>query len=429
MSHKVIDNDTHFLIDAETLEITNETDIKALKCGDHASERFTFTAPRYIEGHDISECDKVEVHYNNAKYDPATRTTTTNKSFDEVEDFALSEDGEKVTFSWLIKGDALQLDGTLAFSVRFACMEGDVIEYQKFTGIFKDIPVGETIYNTEEMAKAYADAFERWKAEILAEMGGGTVKTVNGIEPDENGNVEVTSSWNDLQDKPFGETPSLTLINDEVSFEPGGVWSEGVYKPTTFIPLEIGKTYTVTYGSESFVETYDIVCAVDEDGDMEYGLKFTDTSDYGGGIVLIYNDIDNSQYCIKDSSGGSTPRFVSIVQKGDIKTLDPKYLPNTSGAFVVNVTATTDAEGNTTYSADKTFEEIANAIENGRNVVSTLTQNDATQYYPLIAYAPNSTVGFCLLQYVSDANMLINTIIQIDSEETVLWTVETKSLS
>lgn len=202
MSHTVIDNDTHFIIDAETLEITNETDIKALKRGDHASERFTFTAPRYIEGHDMSLCNKVEVHYNNANYNATTRKTTTNSSFDVVQDFAVGE--ETVSFTWLIKGDALQLEGTLAFSIRFACMDGDVIEYQKFTGIFKDIPVGETIYNTEEMAKAYADAFERWKTEILAEVGGGTVKTVNNIEPDENGNVEIET---------FSEEGTLDLLD------------------------------------------------------------------------------------------------------------------------------------------------------------------------------------------------------------------------
>ena len=44
-------------------------------------------------------------------------------------------------------------------------------------------------------------------------------KTVNGVEPDENGNIEVVggaSSWNDLTDKPFGEVPSTVITWDGV---------------------------------------------------------------------------------------------------------------------------------------------------------------------------------------------------------------------
>ena len=47
-------------------------------------------------------------------------------------------------------------------------------------------------------------------------------KTVNGVEPDENGNIEVVSgasSWNDLPDKPFGEETKMVPITWDGSFE------------------------------------------------------------------------------------------------------------------------------------------------------------------------------------------------------------------
>lgn len=167
--HSVIDKDKHFVIDPENnMSITCAGTVKGLKRGDHASERYTFEMPRYIEGHDMSLCNKVEAHYNNIKYDSSTRETTTNKSFDDVQDFGISETSEDtVVWTWLVKSDATQLDGTLNFCIRFACMNGDEIEYQKFTDVYASIPVGESIWNTETVAKQNADVLEAWRQELL----------------------------------------------------------------------------------------------------------------------------------------------------------------------------------------------------------------------------------------------------------------------
>lgn len=166
--HEVRDSDTHFKISGPKLEITNVSEIKPLMQKDHAAEVYTFEMPRYFEGHDMSLCNKVEVHYNNIKYDSSTRETTTNKSFDEVEYFKIAPDDEDaVIFSWKIKGDATQLDGTLSFCIRFACLTGDIVDYQKFTQTFTGVPVGASIFNTEEVAKQYADVLEAWRREFI----------------------------------------------------------------------------------------------------------------------------------------------------------------------------------------------------------------------------------------------------------------------
>jgi hypothetical protein len=165
--HSVTDSDKRFAID-ETMKISNVGEVKALRRGDHAAERYSFSMPRFIEGHDMSLCNSVEVHFNNIRYDSETRETTTNASFDYVDDFGVDEEDENiVTWSWLIKSDATQLDGTMNFCVRFACINDEsIIEYQKFTDTFEGVPVGESIFNGEEIAKEYADVLEAWKEEF-----------------------------------------------------------------------------------------------------------------------------------------------------------------------------------------------------------------------------------------------------------------------
>lgn len=170
--HEVTDQDRCFYIDpAKDMAVTCEGTVKGLKRGDHGAEVYRFRMPQVIEGHDMSLCNKVEIHYNNIHKDPSTREITVNKSFAEAEGFgADQEDGDTVTWTWKPTGDATQLDGKLAFCVRFACLEGETITYQKFSGIFDAIPVGDTIHNTEEMAKEYADVLESWRQEIMAQM-------------------------------------------------------------------------------------------------------------------------------------------------------------------------------------------------------------------------------------------------------------------
>lgn len=64
-THPVIDNDLHFSINTLTREISNGSKKVKLMQGDHASEIFTFEIPRYVDGHDMSLCNKIAVHYIN----------------------------------------------------------------------------------------------------------------------------------------------------------------------------------------------------------------------------------------------------------------------------------------------------------------------------------------------------------------------------
>lgn len=162
--HSVYDNDTHFRIDPVTRQIKNETGKIILMQNDHNSERFTFELPRYIDGHDMSVCNKVEVHFINLKADK------TEKSADvyPVEDLQVSPDSEEVVIcSWLISQNATKHAGSLNFVLRFACLTGNVIDYQWYTDIHKGISVSESISNTKSVAIEHSDILERWRLELF----------------------------------------------------------------------------------------------------------------------------------------------------------------------------------------------------------------------------------------------------------------------
>lgn len=168
--HELFDSDAHFIIDPETMQISCDSEVKALRCGDHNSEKYTFEMPRYIEGHDMSLCNVVQVHYDNVKYDKTTRETIIKKGFDEVKDFGFRAGSEEtLVWIWEVKGDATQQDGNLNFCMRFACLEGSEIEYQKFSETYESIPVGASIFNTEEVAKVNTDALKKTIETALAE--------------------------------------------------------------------------------------------------------------------------------------------------------------------------------------------------------------------------------------------------------------------
>lgn len=167
MAHKhgVYDSDTHFTINSVTRQIRNETSRKTtLIQGDHNSERFTFELPRLIEKHDMSLCNKVEVHYLNID----SETKEQNSGLYTVDDLQIStEDSEKVTCSWLISENATRLVGGLYFIVRFCCEVNGVITYAWNTAVCKDIAVSKGINAAATFETEYVDIIEQWKESVV----------------------------------------------------------------------------------------------------------------------------------------------------------------------------------------------------------------------------------------------------------------------
>ena len=168
--HSIYDTDLHFIIDPITRRISSESGKVTLMQNDHNSERFTFQLPRYIEGHDMSLCNHVQVHYTNK--DPAKKTNQYSDIY-VITDLQVSPESEEVVIgSWLISQKSTQFSGSLEFVVRFACISEEEpydIEYQWFTDIYSVIKIAKGIYNVDVVTcDDDTDVLAAWKAEILA---------------------------------------------------------------------------------------------------------------------------------------------------------------------------------------------------------------------------------------------------------------------
>lgn len=163
--HSIYDSDSHFTIDPITRQITNESSAKTtLVQGDHNSERFTFEIGR-VEGHDMSQSTRVEVHFINVAYDK------THQSEDVyiIDDMQISpNDDDILIFSWLLSGNATRYAGTLAFAVRFICTTGETVDYAWHTAPYKGISITEGINVLGNSETDYSDVFGEFERRLEA---------------------------------------------------------------------------------------------------------------------------------------------------------------------------------------------------------------------------------------------------------------------
>lgn len=211
--HGVYDTDTHFSIDPLTRQLKYESEkLPGIVQYDHNSQVLTFEVPRHtLDGHDMSLCNKVRVHYINID----TITKEKRTGLYDVKDLQVAADDENVVLcSWPISRNATQMVGNLAFALRLACTENGEEVYGLSTVRYDKLTVSGGVHNDEAIVEEYADILDDWEARIQAleqggatdeqiaaaveaymaenPVGGGTVKTVNGVAPDENGNVQIT---------------------------------------------------------------------------------------------------------------------------------------------------------------------------------------------------------------------------------------------
>lgn len=177
--HAVIDSDTYFVIDPDTREIDNTASRRNyLMQYDHDSERYTFEVARYVEGHDMSLCNRVRVHYMNVGTDGDSETeeTTTVKSYAdlvELDDLHVDPENEDVVLcSWLISRQATQLAGELNFLVQYMCVSDiGTVDYEWHSDIYDNVEVKDGRNNGEAVIIEYTDLVEQWRTKLF---GAGT---------------------------------------------------------------------------------------------------------------------------------------------------------------------------------------------------------------------------------------------------------------
>ena len=157
------------------------------------------------------------------------------------------------------------------------------------------------------------------------------------------GNGGGVSSWNDLPDKPFGEEEAV--LADAV-LEDNGAGTG--FCQLTSLGLSAGQTYTVELSDG----VHNSVC---KETTME-GMPITYLGNMGiiggedtGESYVVYDVPIVASTVVQDTNGGNKV----IIKGATIKTLDPKYLPESVPSksveevrFVDNLTATSEYNSN-----------------------------------------------------------------------------------
>lgn len=140
-THIVHDVDSFFTIDPIKKTITAGANDTQLVQYDHNSETITFKIPKEIERHDMSLCDRLEVHFVNKSNGTSVGNRKTVEGIYAIEDLAVwDEDPEFLVGTWLISQDATLLNGTLQFKLKFICYDseeqpGYILNTVTFTGL------------------------------------------------------------------------------------------------------------------------------------------------------------------------------------------------------------------------------------------------------------------------------------------------------
>lgn len=280
--HEVRDMDTHFVIDPVTRVITNPNSQKnKLMQGDHNSEIYTFEIPKLVEGHDMSLCNRVRIHYNDIASDKANES----KDVYTVDDLHLDAvETDNLTFSWLISGNATKYAGLLSFRIQFLCIdESGAITYKWHTEVFKGITVSDGFDNTPADLEEYSDILAAWELRLDAlEAGGGRTH--------------------------YEETNMVEILV-------GGKWVAPSSYDFNAPFLEIGKKYIVTW--HDGIDYEDTAHEVND----KYGYRI-EVGDEGNGYPFTICQY-KSGYTYLGGAGGE---FTIKTEQTTIKPLDNKYL-------------------------------------------------------------------------------------------------------
>lgn len=165
--HDVFDAEPRYVIDSVTRAIVNKENSKeVIVQGDHNSERFAFEIPRYIDAHDMSLCNRVQVHFINIG--PNTARVADVYPIDDLQ--IDPENTEQVICSWLISSRATTHAGSLNFILRFMCVNDEgKVEYSWSTTPYTNVIVSSSIVNSSEVVDHYAsDILESWYHDLMS---------------------------------------------------------------------------------------------------------------------------------------------------------------------------------------------------------------------------------------------------------------------
>ena len=170
-THALQDTDGHFAIYPDIRSIVSLSALpNILMQHDHRSEAYTFEIPRYIEGHDMLQCNRTRLHYINVD------NSGTQEYRDATDlEFEINPDNsgisEMIIAKWEIRREATQYAGHLSFLIDFQCVSsGGEVEYDWHTDYYSDIEIRATHDSGEAIAIEYPNILEDWYQKILTDF-------------------------------------------------------------------------------------------------------------------------------------------------------------------------------------------------------------------------------------------------------------------
>ena len=211
-------------------------------------------------------------------------------------------------------------------------------------------------------------------------------KTVNGVEPDENGNVAVSSSWNDIAYKPFSRS-AVTVLEDALisGFEISDGEHEHVsgdvfvcHNPNIKLNLLAempiieaqwdGTIYEVAYENQVIGNEY---------------LVNPDAKDNGLPFLIV-----NSRYGVDIyTTDSGTEHAISMYVDGVMIEDSPFMKVKNYFEFWISYD-----EENDVYSADKTYYDILDAYESGKTITVYLNGIGNPYTTPVITKLEDGTI-------------------------------------
>ena len=386
-THDVLDDDFHFAINANTREIVNTDDSEILLVQhDHNSERCTFVVPKMIDGHDMTECNVVRVHFINISSEDQNLISKGLYDVPMTEFKAYDKDASKLVFSWLISKTATEYVGTISFLIEFMCTDGDkTIYYSWHTGVYTGGIVQRGINNTDVIIGEYYDVLDTWvklieeegkrvRSELVVSVENDSkaildshtdklksditshaiaTPSVEGIIVQETGNSETKVMSQDCVTKEINRVDSTIVevraevnsVKDsvgELAFDKSRAYLE--ISPTNesglnIYPITGGKTYLVKpskprdgWGFKVCTRT---IVYTDNDGstqrdELKHDITPNKTYYYDGKYIPV-RILDDKEY--SESNGEHTTKYVeSVIEVDGVRSV--QRVEYASGKFV-----------------------------------------------------------------------------------------------
>lgn len=175
------DSDHVFTIDAVSRTITNQSGKTKVMQYDHNSEVFRFVLDKTIEGHDMSKCNLVQIHWYVIGAKARDKNSGVVEILQQPDDAAILHQctdesvdnyANKLEFEWLLTDSVTQYAGTLHFVVLLACIETTTDDqgiattntlYRWCSDINSSVSIGTGINAGSEIAEKYPDILNTWR--------------------------------------------------------------------------------------------------------------------------------------------------------------------------------------------------------------------------------------------------------------------------